>query len=140
MEQLQTQSSRTADRSSIWFAWAVLFLGGLLAVSAIWLTLTNLDRTVILNVLLPGTAIGTLLMVLGALGIRTCEMLYAKGSVDLRETELLTYVFVGGALAAGVGTALGVWLGAVALGVTVGPLAGVALGFAVWIRANRVDA
>jgi len=139
MEQSQTQSSRTADPSSIWFAWAVLFLGGLLAVASIWLTLTNLDRTAILYVLLPGTAIGTLLMVLGALGIRVCEMLYAKGS-GLRETELLTYISVGGSLAAGAGAALGLWFGSVALGVTVGPIVGVALGFAVWIRAHRVDA
>ena len=50
-------------------AWAVFLLGGFLTVYVILITEANLSGPVIRNVLLPGTAIGLLIMFVGALGI-----------------------------------------------------------------------
>lgn len=50
-------------------AWAVFLLGGFLTVYVILITEANLSGAVIRNVLLPGTAIGLLLMFIGAFGM-----------------------------------------------------------------------
>lgn len=48
-----------------WIGWPILFTGGYLIVSVLLMTQSNLNRTVILNVLLPGETIGLLLMLIG---------------------------------------------------------------------------
>ena len=56
-----------------WVCWAIVCLGGFLTVSVLLISEANLSRTVIFNVLLPGTSIGTLLMLIGALGAHYCK-------------------------------------------------------------------
>ena len=50
-------------------AWAVLFMGGFLTTNVLLITQASLNRTAVLYVLMPGTAIGLLLMLVGAVGI-----------------------------------------------------------------------
>ena len=144
MEWVRTNHLRgiTTGSSNAWGAWVVLFLGGLLTVSAIWLALTNLDRTVILYVLIPGTGIGTILMLLGALGLRVCEELEGLDAAHRQSVEgkLVIYLVVSISFAMSAGIASGVLFGSVVLGITVGPLVGLAVGMAAWIFAQRSDA
>ena len=59
--------------SSEWVAWALFLVGGFLTINILLITEANLNRTVILSVLIPGTAIGLLLMLLGGFGIHLAE-------------------------------------------------------------------
>ena len=56
-----------------WVAWALFLVGGILTVNILLITEANLNRTVILTVMIPGTAIGLLLMLLGGLRIHLAE-------------------------------------------------------------------
>ncbi len=48
---------------------AILLIGGILTVSVLLKTEANLSAEVIRNVLLPGTAIGMVLMLIGGVGV-----------------------------------------------------------------------
>ncbi|MFT4889056.1 MAG: hypothetical protein ACJA2D_002435 [Pseudohongiellaceae bacterium] len=66
LKELAEQAERIENWLSYrWVGWPILFTGGYLIVSALLLTHSNLNRTVILNVLLPGATIGLLLMIIG---------------------------------------------------------------------------
>ena len=49
--------------------WMVFLLGGVATIYVIAITVANLNSEVIFNVLLPGTAIGLLLMIVGRIGV-----------------------------------------------------------------------
>jgi transcriptional regulator with XRE-family HTH domain len=66
LKELAKQAERIGNWLSYrWAGWPILFIGGYLIVSALLLTQSNLNRTVILNVLLPSATIGLLLMIIG---------------------------------------------------------------------------
>jgi hypothetical protein len=142
MESSIRLGNASAEISNVWLAWAIFFLGGILTLSAIWLTLTNLDRTVIFYVLIPGTAIGMILMMLGTVGVRVCEELERQARPQRKKDEesLLRYIAMGVSSVTILGAGLGLLLGSVALGLAVGPLIGLAIAMAAWVRAMKVDA
>jgi transcriptional regulator with XRE-family HTH domain len=66
LKELAKQTERIENWLSYrWIGWPILFTGGYLIVSVLLLTQSNLNRTVILNVLLPGATTGLLLMIIG---------------------------------------------------------------------------
>lgn len=118
-----------------WAAWFVLLLGLFLVVSAILTAATALTPTTIWHVLIPGTAIGLLLTVTGALGVVASEEL--RKIPDARSLPL--YIVIGLALGSGLGTSTGAALGLIALGVSVGMIVGAASGMAAWIAGRRLS-
>jgi hypothetical protein len=136
MGELNTFTDR--EPSITWVAWWVLGLGGLLTIAAIWLTMTNLNREVIFYVLLPGTAIGTLLMVLGGLGVVVCAELDRATDSQKAVSGLTRQIILWSAAGTVIGVALGILLGSIAIGVAVGPLFGMTFGMAVWIWSRQL--
>lgn len=64
-----------APLSFEWVGWVILAIGGLLTISAITITQSSLSADSIWYVLLPGTAVGLLLMIVGFLTVRAAEKL-----------------------------------------------------------------
>ena len=140
MYRLRTATTEPSDILLAWWAaWAVFLIGGLLTVATIWLTLSNSGPAIVPGVFFLWTAFGTILMALGALGVRVCEEFGNKIGVDREsvKADLRTFVAVGVFLGAGVGAALGASLGSAALGLATGPLVGLVLGMAVLLRVRR---
>jgi len=130
---------RTTYPEQPWTGWVVLLLGAILTVCTLWLTVTNLERTVILFVLIPGAAIGTTLMVIGSLGIRVCAEINDAAEADRRklEADYLTCFTRGISSGTAAGILLGIVFGSLAIGVMAGPLVGLTLGMATWVRARE---
>lgn len=131
---------RTTYPEQTWTGWVVLFLGALLTVCTAWLTLMNLESSVILYIFVPGAAIGAMLMIIGALGIRVAGEINGATGADRKHmiSGYLTYFAMGISSGSVAGVALGTMFGSVAIGVAAGPLVGLALGMATWLILRRV--
>ena len=123
------------DSAYTWMAWFVFVLGGILIGGTIWLTLSNLGREAILNVLLPGATTGLLLMILGYLGARmTAETDDSSEQANSRALQIVIWSGLGLA----VGIALGSYFGSIVLGIAYGPLVGAAVVMTRWFRERRI--
>ncbi len=76
--ELEIESTHLA--TSIWsdpltefFCGSVLLLGGILTVSVLLITEASLTAVTIWYVLIPGTAVGLMLMMVGGIGLTRCQ-------------------------------------------------------------------
>lgn len=73
-----------------WVSWIILLIGGYVTVNAILITEANLSSLTIFNVLLPGVAIGLVLMLLGGFGIHIAEKAREQKRLARLVTKLMT--------------------------------------------------
>ncbi len=114
-------------------AWFVLLLGVFLVVSTILIAIPSLNPTTTWYVLVPGTAVGSLLALIGFGAIRVVRELQERPGAS----SLYLYVTIGLALGLGMGASMGVLFDFIALGVSVGSLVGGMAGMAGWISARH---
>lgn len=93
LKQFRQQAERMENwRLNEWVAWAILFIGGFVTVKVLLLTQANLNRAVIFKVFFPGTAIGLLLILMGAVGIYLSKK--AREEETRRSSEWVGWSFL----------------------------------------------
>lgn len=102
------QNPQESEASYQFLFGAILLIGGIITVAALFITQANLNEAVIRDVLLPGCAVGTLLMLIGGIGLAIrsrLEMQKRKNEFVLSDTpaidSTLARAFSGGVFLSG---------------------------------------
>ena len=114
------------------FFGSILLIGAYLIVQTIFISNSNLSAETIKFVLIPGTMIGTLVMLLGSLGFSIANSSMGAADQTKFENALPIVVGIGISLGTGVGTSVGLMFGSLALGMAFGSLAGIGIAMTVW--------